>query len=427
MDQVVGIANVAFIAYILYRLWQRDHSSLKRLYWPAVLFKLLAGIALGLLYTYYYNGGDTFSYFNDGVKLANLARHDVSTYISFLWSGDDSYSIWSELVYRQPRAMFLSKITSVFSLLTADSYWVISLYFSSISFYCSWMLARKILTLNADSGFAVAMAFLFFPSIVFWSSGLIKESLAMAAMFFLCSIFLRVWGKETLRLLEWTLTIFALWILWNLKYYYLGVLLPVTATALFARSIFSRMKPKYLAAKLLVWGVIFVGPMLLISVLHPNFYPERFLQVVVSSYYEFYEISHAHNVIDYGNLEPTVTSIAKNIPLAIYSGLYRPFLTEASTLLQVLSATENLVLMILTIAALTQIKKLIRSRHRLLIFSVFAYVFILCILLALSAPNFGTLSRFRVGFLPFFVLLLTVENPLVTRLINSKWWSNLVP
>ena len=426
MNIVVGIVNVAFIAFISYRVWMTDRSSLKHFYWPALLFKLFAGIGLGLLYTFYYTVGDTFNYFNDGVKLADLARQNVGSYISFLWSGDEAFPIWAELMYKQPRAMFLSKITSVFCILTADSYWVTSLYFSAISFFCAWMLAKKILILYDDK-FAVAMAFFFFPTVIFWSSGVIKESLAMAALFFLSIIFLQLWLKERIKVSKWLLTILAGWILWNLKYYYIAVFSPVAATALMAQWTYTRLHTESLSLKMVLWCMIFLGPLLLISVLHPNFYPERFLSVVVDSYHEFQAISAERDAIQYNTIEPTLPGIVKNVPLAIFSGLYRPFITETTTVLQLSSSIENLLLLLLTGAALLRIKRTAKGKHRLLVFSLVIYIVILCVFLALSTPNFGTLSRYRVGFLPFFVLLLTIENPLVTRLVNSKWVSNLAP
>ncbi len=420
MNIVAGIANVALIAYISYRLWQRDSSALKPIYWYALSLKLVSGIVLGLLYIYYYSGGDTFNYFNDGVKLSNLARQDPSSYIRFLWTGDESFSIWTELIYKQPRAMFLSKVTSIFCILTADSYWVTSLYFSLISFVFSWMLAKKILLLNPNSTFAVAVSFLFFPSVVFWTSGLIKESLAMASLYFLCFVFLKVWLREKLRYPEWVTTTLAAWVLWNLKYYYLGLLLPIVITTWVAQWIFSRMRLKSLFLKIMLWCFIFIAPLLLVTSLHPNFYPQRFLEVVVSSYNEFQAISEPNDVIHYSTLKPTITGFARNVPLAIISGLYRPTFIDADSVLQFLSAAENLILLILTIAALTRAKELINSKHRLLLFSLFIYVLTLSTFLALSTPNFGTLSRFRVGFLPFFVFLIVVANPLVTRLVRAK-------
>ena len=427
MNLAVAILNVAFIAIITYRVWLKDQSPIKPVFWIAFVFRLFAGIALGLVYTYYYATGDTFQYFYDGVRLADLARHDLSSYLAFLWSGDDSFPVWSELTYRQPRAIFLSKIASVFCLMSADNYWIISLYFSTISFFGAWVITKKILMLFPNSQVEVTIAFLFFPSVVFWSAGLIKESLAMAALFFLSFIFLKTWFRQRVVLLEWLLCFFSLWCLWNLKYYYLAVFLPLAATALMSRWLIERLRVRKLIFKLLLWSFIFVLPLALVSILHPNFYPERFMDVVVSSYYEYHSISAVEDVIHFHSLKATPLAITKNIPLAILSGLYRPSLFEAQTTFQFFIALENVFILILTIGALARLKKIIHGKHRLLVFTLLVYIIVLCVFLTLSTPNFGTLSRYRIGFLPFFVLLLLSENPWVTRIIKSKWPGNLAP
>jgi len=164
MKAGILVLNLAFLLFISYRIWSLEKSSLRKFFWPALLLKLIAGICLGLVYSYYYSIGDTFHYFQDGVRLATLARADLVSYFSFLWAGDESFPIWSELVYRQPRAMFLSKVTSLFCLLTADNYWVISLYFSSLAFVGSWYLVKKINDSFEDVQPATILGFLFFPS-----------------------------------------------------------------------------------------------------------------------------------------------------------------------------------------------------------------------------------------------------------------------
>ncbi len=80
-----------------------------------------------------------------------------------------------------------------------------SLYFSAISFFSSWFLVQKINRLFEGVQPAAILGFLFFPSVVFWSAGVIKESLAMAALFFLSLIFLKVWKREKLHWIEWLL------------------------------------------------------------------------------------------------------------------------------------------------------------------------------------------------------------------------------
>jgi hypothetical protein len=426
MNVAVAVLNIFFLAFVSYRLWQGEPSFLRKFFWPALILKLTAGVCLGLVYTFYYSAGDTFNYFNDGVKLANLAKVDLATFINFLWSSDDSFPIWSELIYRQPRAMFLSKFTSFFCLITANNYWIISFYFSMIVFLCAWLLVKKIVDLYPAAKVAVIISFLFFPTIVFWTSGIIKESIAMASLFFLIFVFLKIWNKEKVYIREWLLTLIFLWLLWNLKYYYLAILLPVALTTLALRLILSKIGSLNLYFRIALWLLIFMMPLSAISILHPNFYPERFLEVIVSSYNEYGAISSPEDLIRYNSLEPTLRSVLQNMPVALLSGLFRPFILEAHTVLQFLVSLENLLLIALFISALTNIKRLIRSRHRILLFSLVIYTVLLCTFLALSTPNFGTLSRYRVGFLPFFLLLLTIENPLINKIMTLKPLRNLV-
>ena len=150
------------------------------------------------------------------------------------------------------------------------------------------------------------------------------------------------------------------------------------------------------------------------------------MEVVVSSYYEFQAISNPDDLIHYDALSATPLSLLKNSPWALFSGLFRPFITEASTAFQSFIAFENLVLLILTAGAITQVKKLVNSQYRVLLFAILMYSILLCIFLALSTPNFGTLSRYRVGFLPYLVFVLTIENPLVNKMMTLKIFRNLV-
>jgi hypothetical protein len=424
MKLVFAVFSLLLLLFLSFWIWKREKSSLRIFFWPALLLKLSAGICLGLVYTYYYTVGDTFSYFEDGVKLAALGRTDLGSYISFLWSGDESFLIWPELLFQQPRAMFLSKIASVFCLLTHDNYWIISLYFSAITFICAWWLVKKIAVMHPSAKKPAVIGFLFFPSAVFWSSGLIKESIAMASLFFLSTLFLKAWRKEILQVSEWLSLVLALWFLWNLKYYYLAIFLPVAFTALSVKFLLPRLRIQSLSLKIGLGCLLFFIPILLVSILHPNFYPHRFMGVVVSSYYEFEGISNPEDLIHYTALKATPLSLMKNMPWALLSGLFRPFATEAHGSLQFFASIENLMLLVLFFFALTGVKKLKNSKYSLVLFSIILYSILLCIFLALSTPNFGTLSRYRVGFLPFLVFLLTLENPLISKLETS--WSKII-
>lgn len=414
---IIAVANGIVLFSIAYLLWKREDALFKKVYGPALLFKLLCGIALGLLYRYYYTAGDTLGYYEDGVRLAELAHTDFSTYTEFLWKGSKKYAIWHELNFQRPRATFMSKIASVLCLLTASNYWMVSLYLSFVSFIASWYLVKQIIRIRASLVLPAVVGFLFLPSAVFWSSGLIKESIAMAALYFLATIFLKIWLREKTTIYHWLLVSLALWVLWNLKYYYLAVFLPVLATALVMKYlVMPRLKYRQWYILLPVWGIVFTLPLWVASKVHPNFYPERFLKVIVDNYQQFTLVSSPGDFIEYPSLKPEVESILLYSPKALLSGLFRPFVWETHTSFQLLVALENLVLILLFITALTKLKDSFRSEQRLLLFSTAVYVILLCIFLALSTPNYGTLSRYKTGFLSFFFLLIACNNPVINRL-----------
>ena len=77
---------------------------------------------------------------------------------------------------------------------------------------------------------------------------------------------------------------------------------------------------------------------------------------------------------------------------------------------------ENLFMLTLCVISLTGIKTILSAPQKLLSLSVIVYSVLLCILLALSTPNLGSLSRYKVGFLPFLVFLVSYQNPLINRL-----------
>jgi hypothetical protein len=258
--------------------------------------------------------------------------------------------------------------------------------------------------------------FLYFPSVVFWSSGLIKESIAIAVLFFLSAAVVRIWVGDRLPWWEWVLLVVAAWLEWRLKYYYLAVFLPIVAAALITRRLSIAWHIKRKSVKLFIWSATFIVPLAIMSALRPNFYPTRILDVIVSANNEFVAISDPGDLIEYRSLEPTVASLLMNAPRAIVSGIFRPFPWEANTIFKWVIALENVLLLLLVITSSDNFVKVTKSGERLLLFSIILFVIILSAFLALSTPNFGTLSRYRISFLPYLFLLITIENPLIRKL-----------
>jgi hypothetical protein len=408
----LAILHFALIFYCVYALAKKQRDVSKRLFWGGFLVRLAAGTALGLIYTYYYSASDTWQFFQNAKLFSALGRKDFVGYLGALIDFSENQSLLNELVNQDLRSIFFIKIISVFCLVGLDNYWVCSAYFSLLAFVSAWALHSKIVRLFPDSSSASALAFLFFPSVVFWSSGLEKESLAMCGIYFLTTGFLSlIFGEKPGQLFWWAL-FSVCYVVWSLKYYWAIIFLGAVLTALIIRFMSARSTfvNKHLTE---TWGLLFFGIGALLSFTHPNFYLHRFLEVILSNYNEFAAISNPKNLIQYYQLDQRWISIIINSPWALLSGLFRPIIGEGQGILGLIASLENFFIIVLAITQIVNFRKAFTSTHKILVLAVLSYCVVLCVFLALSTPNFGTLSRYRIGFLPFFVFLMAYRNPII--------------
>ncbi len=417
MKIALAILNFLLIFLCVYLLSKKWKATTDKLFWSAFLLRLVAGTCVGLVYSYYYSANDTWSFFNVAKGLSILAHENFFSFVNVLLEFSDTQDL-PLFVNHDLRSIFFIKIISVFCLVSGDNYWVCAAYFSLLSFTASWQLHRKVTEIFPQSSWASILAFLFFPSVIFWGSGLEKESVALSAIYFLATLFLSVFYKTKTPLWLWPLNACAMVAVWGLKYYWAIIFFISTLTALIANFLCSRfsIKDNY---RIAVFAFVFILLAFVGRCFHPNFYFSRFLEVLVSNHQEFVKISDRNNLIHFYQLEPSWTSVFINSPLALLSGMFRPFVGEGQGLLGHVASIENLLVLLLFIYSIKNFNKAFRSQHQLVFLSVVSYAVVLCVFLALSTPNFGTLSRYRVGFLPFIVFLFSYRNPLLDW-INKK-------
>jgi len=415
------------LGFLLYR--KSAGAPLRPFFLFALAAKLAAGLAVGLVYTYYYDGGDTFVFFQDAGQLANLAsRSPVDFGRVLLLDQYPDEILPSLLVYEQePRSFFLIKILSLVRIATFGSYWLSALYFSLFSFWGMWKLANTLAKTFPGTQLAAALAFLFFPSVVFWSAGVMKESLAMGVI----GLVTAWWLSALPRPEPWKASRYfgpmlccpwLLLVLWKLKYYYFAVYLPCLLAGGLILLLHRRSKPRSPWAWVCLFFLLLAGLTGMITRLHPNLEVNYFLEVLVETHDTLYALSKADNRIKYDQLQPTVASFLQNLPLALTTGLFRPFLGECNKMMQWMNGLENLFLLLLAGTSLFQIwqKRGLRMSQQAWILSGTAglYILILAALLAFSTPNFGTLTRYKVAFLPFLIYLLANGAGLQQALSN---------
>jgi hypothetical protein len=317
----------------------------------------------------------------------------------------------THFLYVHDRSFLFVKIVSLLNLVSGNNYWVTASYFSLVSFFSSWFLFIQLRRFAPDSTRAAALAIFLFPSILFWSSGLLKETLAMAAVYYLTAVLIQLLCGAKVRLMHWALVFLSLWIGWSTKYYWMGIFVAAWLSSLFVFLLTRNTKISQ-RKSVLGWLGVFLLLAAAASFAHPNFHLERVMEVIVSNHDLSALQSKGNNYIHYYDLLPTVASMAVNSPWALFSALFRPLPFEATGLPSVLASLENLIILVLAVSYLASARKKSPSfAIPLIVFSV-----VLCVFLALSTPNFGTLSRYRVGFLPFLIFVFSLRNPLLNYL-----------
>lgn len=407
------ILSLVFIAGLVGLHYRFNRGILVHWYWPALGVRILAGLAIGYMYVVHYGAGDPITFSTDATTLANIAREDPTRYLQFLWSG----SLLEGLANEQPRVIFMVKALSLVYLITWNNFWIASVLLAFFSFAGAWFLVR-IIASRWNSSFPAVIAFLFWPSIVVWTSGVLKETIATPCLFVMVGCVLMI-RENPRRVLAWLGFVIASWLGWKLKYYNVGVFLSAGLTALAVHYMIGILQIGNRYGQVLLWLVVFATLTGTVTFLHPNFNLQALPGVIVDNYRLSVELSEGSGVILFQGLEPTWARIAVYAPKALFSGLFRPFLWEAGSWLALAGALENLFLFVMVIWAFVHALRNPGCREPLLFLAALVVVLILGVILPLSYPNFGTLSRYRVGYLSLFVFFTLQGIPGLENRVNE--------
>ncbi len=405
---MIWLSAISFILffYICYEIISRFRFD--KLTTLALGLKVIAGISLGLIYRYYYHGGDTFQYYNESATIINFLLENPDSFLKTYFNTSQLPGLADLIVFHdQPRALLFSKIVSILYLFTGGNYWLMSAYLSVINFLGVHLLVRELNVKFNGVKKASYIAFYFLPTFVFWTSGLLKESLAIGVMAVGIALVIRSTSSQIkMSILQWIGLSISLWLLWELKYFYAALVIPLLASVI----IYELIQAKWKVRPVIVL-LFFLTGVTAFSLMHYNLDFSRVLYVIYNNYQKGINQSTGPYIVYY-HFDGSLYGFLLNMPIALFSGLFRPFMFEVRNLLQFLVGAENLAALILLILSVYRSGLRLICRDPFTIISVI-YICSMATLLAFSTPNFGTLSRYKAGFWPFFIfmiLILYIQN-----------------
>ncbi len=400
-----------------------------------IFFKIGLGIAFGLIYVFYYGGGDTTAYYASSVPLARLFWESPSDYFELMIRNPfpegylQEWRVYSSNIFSaetgipyssflsDPKTFMVCKLISPLLIITGESYFASTILLSTLMYYPIWKLFLIFDNQFKGITFKLAIAFLFIPSVAFWGSGIMKDTFTYSAtLLFVVAVFSIL--KYHQKWKQVMILLFASFIIISIKPYIFIILLPSTGLWIYANSSNNISSPiiKFIALPFLF--VVFMGGSLLLlnslGASMDKFALDKAIETTVITQDDFLNNkSYGDNKFDIGELDGSVSNLLSKFPIATFSGLYRPSMIEVRNIVSLISAVENLFLMylfsrFLFTVGMKKVYKIIKENSLLLFCLIFTLLF--AFMIGVTTPNFGALVRFKIPLIPFYVALLFILN-----------------
>jgi hypothetical protein len=417
---------ILFLAYKYKLKHQHEHTAYKY-FLPGLIAKIFGAIVLGLIYFYYYGGGDTINYHFTANALVDVLFSEPKnfTYLYFdkpsssefyLMNSPGAFTFWVNDEY----AYFVSKCFVPFTLLGGKSYMTTAILVASVCYIGVWNLFMVFIKEFPHLGKQLSIPILFMPSVIFWGSGILKDSLTFSATCLYVYGFYWLLIQKKYKLKFVFILIFSAYLLISIKPYILFALLPGSIVWIVAIRL-SNIKNgfiKLLAAPVIIGigGIITLSAMNNLGGKLGQYSIDKVIGTASGAQQDLKQSYYGGNTFNIGDYEPTVAGLLSVSHKAIFAALFRPTLLDTKNIVMAVSALENTVILIFCIILLIRLKffgffKLIKS-HPLVLFSfIFSIFFALSV--GVSISNFGTLVRLKIPCIPFFMASLVIVQSMM--------------
>lgn len=438
-DYVFTSAWLIVFTIITIGIYLRNHQNPDYKYFmPHFFWKMFLGIAFATFYVYTYGSGDTTAYYQGAECLKDLAMEDPSSYLHELISGPSgdyipSYynsrtgipPIW---IYKEPNSWFICKLASFFAFFTFKSYLALNLIFSFISTLITWrffLFVRSFLTIRVGY---VAIAVLFIPTVGFWCSGLLKDTVVYCASLILLMNLIK--ALKGLKVTHVVWIILSAYIIGATRSFVLiSILIPFIVTFIFYFNRSASFIVKFITRTIGV-GIVFL--VIFAYSRYSSTFEELSTQNLVSTaeviYNDFQQNQgYTGKRYDLGISEFTTSSMIKTTPVAILTAIYRPFIWEASGFFMLVNGLESLVLLYFTLKLFQKRDKLaprMEEESRIFFIICLFSCLIMAFFVGFTSGLFGVLVRLKAPLIPFFLLFvfhrITENNPKKNAPLNEK-------
>lgn len=414
---------IALLGIVLQRWSFFRHSGVSvRMRWLVFGLKIFAGLALWALYTYYppyRSASDLYGYYDDAMVIHSSLFSEPHVWWRFMLGIDlhhadlqpyfDQMTRWTN-VYTYGIANdnpTIIRLNMLVTLISFGAFHVHTVVFSFLSLIGLIGITRFLLHFSTFSRSCQLRDVLFAavalsPSVLFWSSGVLKEAPMMAVLgiqlFSACRL-----REGRLRSLPVFLLMTTIGIV--LKPYVIITLFPALL-AFFISAQKRWMRP---------WSYPIVAVVCyLIASFAQMFFPAGNLQYILQKkqqdFYNVAEANEAGSVVDISPVDDGVLTFLADAPERLWHAYFRPFLYEVEGAFYLIPALESALLLIMLLALVLFPKRCFGTKMRWqlqlprgeLIWFIATFALTFGLVMGSCVPVLGAVVRYR---LPVYALL----------------------
>ncbi len=421
-------------------------QRIRMLYFRGFYFKIVCVFAFALLTQFYFKGGDTALFYQgtqdlraaikdnpDNFKLAMLTPKLTVKSPLFDYFYYDGYE--GDLTYNymfSQANFFPPKLALIPSYLFFNSYLCICLCFGFFAFGGCIRLFKTFYHFYPNQYREIALACLFLPSVIYWSSGLLKDPVTFGSVGYIAYAFLNIFVKKEKFFWSIVMIIFCGFLLFAIKVYILLVLVMALLIWQFAE-VNKLIENKTL--RRIFAGMTFAGSIglafFLLQYLTSFEAAQQYQFDKFQGNAEYQRQMYADIARSTGGTDSHFTINTSNPVLMVFGGVtatfFRPFLWEVNSPIALLSCVESSLFLFLTLFFMY--KKGVKlffttafSDPRTLMCFVFAFVFAVAV--GISSANFGALSRYKIPCMPFYLIMVILIYQKAG--LNYPGWFNKV-
>ena len=488
---ISAIYILVFCALIFTLPFFRDKSINRFAFTSVFLLKVVAGFFLTWIYTHYYpdrQTADIFKYFDDAqIMFSAVKNHQYLDYVKMISGIGNDNDYFNQTYYSHMNHWFrhydfgtyndnhtIIRFNALIRLFSFNNFYVHTVFMCFICFLGLTALYKTFAPYFIKKEKLLFAVLFLIPTVVFWSSGVLKEGILLFALGFLFFSFFNAFiRKKNIALNIICLVTSSLLILINKNYLLLAV--APALLCFYCVNKFKITRPVlfytafYTAAFLM--GLVFSNLFLENNLLETFSLKQRdfinvskggvFIQndknfvridpdkkifldtlsknnfkikqgstymywtnedlndtlytnnsIDTANFHLVWDLPIAGSTINISKLEPTIFSLIKTAPAALYNSLCKPSLLSSKSFLERISVLENACVLIFLIICIW-FKKHMYNRN-LLALCLFICLIIL-LLIGYTTPVAGAIVRYKVPIMPFLLMcgiLIIDENKL---------------